>query len=180
MKHYIITYENNLPFANETSQILKDKWGIDCEIIVGHTIGGIYQRTNVLMYNWIDFILPKAMWEGEDVIIFEDDIRLIKSINVPICDVYWFGFRRGRLENKKPYITGTQGMFFKKEVLSDCYDNFNTRKRKCQIDYGMSQFCCGVAKKYNIQQPKSSYCYEQEHTSLISLDDWSKFSKPPK
>tara|TARA_R110002074_G_scaffold302247_1_gene473531 strand:- start:815 stop:1384 length:570 start_codon:yes stop_codon:yes gene_type:complete len=180
MKHFIITYENNLDFARETSDILKRDWDIDCEIIVGHTIGGKYHRTNVIMYNWIDFILPRAMQCEEDVIIFEDDIRLVKSIEIPDCDVYWFGFRKGRLTNKRPYITGTQGIFFKKNILSELYDNFNARKRKCQIDYGMSQFCCGVMEKYKIEQPKLSLCYEQEHTSLISMDDWSKFTTPPK
>jgi|TARA_R110000823_G_scaffold170086_1_gene302599 hypothetical protein len=180
MKHFIITYENNLDFARETSDILKRDWDIDCEIIVGHTIGGKYHRTNVLTYNWIDFILPRAMQCDEDVIIFEDDIRLVKSIEIPECDVYWFGYRKGRLTNKRPYITGTQGLFFKKHILLELYDNFNGRKRKCHTDYALSQFCCGVMEKYHIEQPKLSLCYEQDHTSLISMDDWSKFSKPPK
>ena len=52
MKHFIITYENNLDFARETSDILKRDWDIDCEIIVGHTIGGKYHRTNVLISDW--------------------------------------------------------------------------------------------------------------------------------
>tara|TARA_R110000803_G_scaffold64838_1_gene125963 strand:- start:709 stop:1257 length:549 start_codon:yes stop_codon:yes gene_type:complete len=176
MKHFIITYEDNLQFANETNQILKDKWNIDCEIIVGHKLSEKHTRTQVLMWNWIDFVLPKGIANDDDVIVFEDDIRLVEAIIVPDCDMYWFGYRRGKLTNKRPYITGTQGIYFKKHILSELYDNFNNRKRKCHLDFGMSQFCCGVMDKYKIEQSKLSLCYEQEHTSLISMDDWSKYS----
>ena len=181
MKQFIITYEDNFDFALTTKIIMNKEYDLDPEIIVGHTVSEKYSRTEVIMYNWIDFILPKAIEYGEDIIVYEDDVRLTQPIHdLPFLDndIVWFGFRRGRLEHKRQTITGTQAMFFKKEVLQDIYDNFCSYKKKIQIDNGMSKFCVKFSKKYNIYQPKLSFCYEKEHESLISLDKWDQYTKP--
>lgn len=181
MKQFIITYEDNLDFARQTKFMMKQQYDIEPEIIVGNKIDDINSRTQVCMSNWIDHILPKAIECGEDVIIYEDDVRLTKSLkDLPFdCnDIVWFGFRRGRLEHKRQSITGTQSLYIKKEVLQDIYDNFLSYKKKIHLDNAFSKFCVKFSKKYKIYQPKLSYCYEQPHTSLISLDDWSTYSCP--
>ena len=157
MKQFIITYEDNLDFARQTKFMMKQQYDIEPEIIVGNKIDDINSRTQVMMSNWIDHILPKAIECSEDVIIYEDDVRLTKSLkDLPFdCnDIVWFGFRR------------------------DIYDNFLSYKKKIHLDNAFSKFCVKFSKKYKIYQPKLSYCYEQPHTSLISLDDWSTYSSP--
>ena len=181
MKYFILTHKNNIDFAKQTQEYFKNI-GIDTELIVGETIDNEkYTRTTVLMWNWIQALLPKCIECNEHVCIFEDDCRIVK----PLCDlpfddydIIWFGYRKGRLEHKRKTITGTQAIYFKKEVLKDLYDNFNQRKRKIHLDNGMSQFCVKIMDKYKIKQPKLSYCYEEEHESLISLDNWRTYTKP--
>ena len=182
MKHFITTYEDNFDFALQTKFNMYQGKGLDPEIIIGEKIDNDkYKRTTVLHWNWIEKVIPKCIESGDDCIVFEDDVRLTGDLNdlkYQENDIIWFGFRRGRLENKNKTITGTQALYFKKEVLLDLYDYFSNYKNKIQIDNLMSKFCVEFSKKYKIQQPKSSYCYEQEHTSLISLDDWSSYTKP--
>ena len=183
MKMYIITYENNLDFAIQTKLIMNQKFELDPEIIVGNSINEINKRTQVCMSNWVDHILPKAIEANEDIIVFEDDCRLIKPIHTLEFDDYdliWFGYRRGRLEQKKKSICGTQGLYIKRHVLKDLYDNFLNYKKYIHVDRAFSKFCIEFQNKYKIKQTKLSYVYEKEHTSLISLDNWDKYKTPPK
>jgi len=179
MKCFIITHNDNLEFAGKTHTYFKNI-AIDTELVVGSTIDEKkYKRCEVLMWNWIEVLLPKCIECGEDVIIFEDDCRMSKSISdIPFddYDIIWFGYRRGSFETKKQRITGTQGLYFKKEVLKDLYDKFCSSKRKIHLDHAMSKFCVEFAEKYKIFQTELSYCYEKDHTSLISLDNWAKYT----
>ena len=76
MKTLIITYKDNLEFAEETAVVLKNDWNIESEIIIGHKIGGQYTRTNVIMHNWCDFIEG-----GEDTtMVLDDDVRFVKIL----------------------------------------------------------------------------------------------------
>ena len=183
MKYFVITHQSNIDFAKETQTYFKNI-AIDTELIVGKDIDNVkYKRTNVLMWNWIEYVLPKIIDCNDDVCIFEDDCRMSR----PLCDIpfddyhiIWMGYRRGSLKNKNKRITGTQGLYFKKEVLQDLKDNFYNSKNKIHLDHAMSKFCTEFMDKYKIYHPKCSYCYEQEHTSLISLDNWKKYTVPPK
>jgi len=178
MKTLILTYKDNLEFAEETARVLKNDWNIDSELIIGHKIGGQYTRTNIVMENWCEFLGE----EEDTIMVLEDDVRFVKDpmdIDFNI-DVNWIGFRRGRLENKRPFITGNQAVVFKKGVLKEVVRDFSSKKKKIQIDYGLSKFLVKNKNKYSIFQPKLSYCYEKDHISLISLDKWSQYTKPPK
>ena len=96
MKQFIITYEDNLDFAKETQLTMKQQHDIDAEIIVGDKIDETHKRTQVVMLNWINHILPKAIECDEDVIIYEDDVLLTKSLDdLPFesNDIVWFRFR---------------------------------------------------------------------------------------
>ena len=180
MKYFLITHQENFDFAIATKYILATDWDIDAEIIVGHTISDKYPRTGVLHHNWIDYVLPKCIESGESCIVFEDDVRLKQNIqDLPYddFDLIWFGFRRGKLTNKNHRVTGTQGLYLSKDILKDVYDNFIQYKRKIHLDHLVSKFCMEFIDKYRITQTKLSYCYEKEHDSLISLDDWSKYTK---
>jgi len=181
MKYFIITYENNLDFAEKTKLIMNKNFELDPEIIVGNSIDEVNKRTQVCMSNWVDHILPKAIESKEDIIVFEDDVRLIKPIHTLQFDDYdiiWFGYRRGRLEQKKKAICGTQALYIKKEVLKDLYDNFLNYKKYIHVDRAFSKFCIQFQNKYKINQTKLSYVYEEQHTSLISLDKWDQYTKP--
>jgi hypothetical protein len=181
MKCFIITHEGNLEFAQETQEHFK-KIDIDTELVVGATIDNQkYKRCEVVMWTWVEVLLPKCIECKEDVVIFEDDVRMVQSLSdlqFDDYDIIWFGYRRGKLENKNKRITGTQAFYLKKEVLKDLYDNFYNYKRKIHCDHAMSKFCVEFMDKYKITQTKLSYCYEKEHTSLISLDNWETYSKP--
>lgn len=180
----LLTYQDNIPFAEETQRVLKEKWDLDAEIIIGYMINNEkYTRTTVVMEGWCDFLLPRALSSDEERIMFiEDDVRFVRDPREfdESADADWIGFRRGRLTNKRPFITGIQAIVFKREVLPLIYDNFVIKKKKIQIDYGLSKVLKQFENKIKIHQPKLSYCYEQEHTSLISLDKWSQYTKPPK
>ena len=183
MKHFVITHKDNLDFARETQTYLKNI-AIDTELIVGETVDNKkYKRTNVLMLNWIEVLLPKIIECDDDVCIFEDDVRMSRSLaDLPFDDyhIIWFGYRRGKLQNKNKRITGTQALYFKKEVLKDLKEHFSNYKRKIHLDHAMSKFCTEFAEKYNLYQTELSYCYEKDHTSLISQDNWKKYTVPPK
>ena len=180
----LLTYADNLPFAQETQKELKDKWGLDSEIIVGYKINNEkYTRTNVIMEAWVDLVIPRALSTSEErIMILDDDVRFVRDPREidETADVDWIGFRRGRLSNKRPFITGSQAVVFKREVLPLIYDNFHSKKRKIHLDYGLSKVLKQLENKIKINQPKLSYCYEQDHQSLISLDKWSQYTKPPK
>ena len=179
----LITYEKNKTFAEQTQRVLKEKWDLDAEIIMGHTIDNEkYTRTNVLMEGWVDFVLPRAISSKEEkVMIIEDDVRFEKNPTKleEDADVNWIGFRRGRLTNKRPFITGTQAVVFKREVLPLIYEHFHSKKRKIHLDYGVSKFLTTFQNKVKTYQPKLSYCFEQDHKSLISLDKWFQYTKAP-
>ena len=179
MKCFILTHNDNIDFARETQRHLKNI-AIDTELVIGATIDDQkYKRCEVVMWNWIEVLLPKCIECNEDVIIFEDDVRMVKPLSdIPFDDyqVIWFGYRRGKFQNKNKRITGNQALYLKKEVLQDLYDNFCSYKRKIHCDHAMSKFCVEFMEKYKITQTKLSFCYEKEHTSLISLDNWSKYS----
>lgn len=183
MNSFIITHEDNIDFALKTQTHLKNI-AIDTELVVGATIDNQkYKRCEVLMWNWIEVLLPKCIQCKKDVIIFEDDVRMVRSISdIPFddYDIIWFGYRRGKFENKNKRITGTQAIYLKKEVLQDLYDNFYNSKNKIHLDHAMSKFCVKFMDKYKITQTKLSYVYEKEHTSLISLDNWETYSTPKK
>jgi hypothetical protein len=180
---FIITYQDNLLFAKETQRILKETWNIESEIIIGHKIDNDkYKRTGVLMHNWCDFLIPQATKSKcSHIMVLDDDVRFVKNPNEIHLDhdVNWIGFRRGRLENKRPFITGSQAVVFKKDILTDIYDNFSSKKKKIHLDYGLSRFLTINKNKYKIFQPKLSYAYEKDHESLISLDKWKQYTKPP-
>jgi len=181
MKKFMISYMDNMNFAFQTKFML-DRIGItDTKILFGNKIDDIkYKKNQVCMWNWIEKILPIAMECDDDILIMEDDVRFSKSLmDVPIddYDICWIGFRRGRLENKRQRITGSQCLYIKKHVLKDIYDNFCSYKRKIHVDHALSKFCVANEKKYKVYQPKLSYIYEQEHTSLISKDNWSQYTK---
>ena len=181
MKCYITSYHDNIDFAFTTKFILQKDWNIETWLILGNKIDNDkYTRTNVVHWNWLEHILPELIKCDDDVIVFEDDVRLVKPLDdLPFddYDIIWLGFRRGRLEHKKKTITGLQGIYFKKEVLQDLKDNFNSYKKKIHADNCMSKFCCEFMEKYKVYQPKLSYVYEKEHESKISLDNWSMYTK---
>lgn len=184
MKCFITSYYDNLEFALTTKFIMRKDWDLETWLILGNKIDNDkYTRTNVVHWNWIEHLLPELIKCEDDVIVFEDDVRIDKELDdLPFddYDIIWFGFRRGRLEHKKKTITGLQGIYFKKEVLQDLKDNFNKYKKKIHADNCMSKFCCEFMDKYKVYQPKLSYVYEKEHESLISLDNWSMYTKPKK
>jgi hypothetical protein len=184
MKTFILTYQDNLPFAKETQKLLKEQWKVNSEIIIGHKIDNDkYTRQGVLMWNWVDFLKPKVMKsKASHIMVLDDDVRFVKNpydINFN-NDVNWIGFRRGRLTNKRPFITGSQAVVFKKDVLKNIDEYFSSKKKKIHLDYGLSRFLTINKDKYKIFQPKLSYAYEQDHESLISLDKWKQYTKPPK
>ena len=184
MKTFIVSYFENLEFALTTKFIMKKDWNIESWLILGNKIDNDkYTRTNVLHWNWIEHILPELIKCNDDVIVMEDDVRLTKELDeLPFddYDICWFGFRRGRLEQKKQRITGTQGIYFKKEVLQDLNEHFNNYKKKIHADNCMSQFCIKYKDKYKVYQPLLSYVYEKDHESHISLDNWAMYTKPKK
>lgn len=184
MKTFIISYFENLDFALTTKFIMKKDWNIESWLILGNKIDNDkYTRLTVCHWNWIEHIIPELIKCNDDVIILEDDVRFAKDINdLPFddYDIIWFGFRRGRLEQKKQRITGSQGLYLKKEVLQDLRDNFNSYKSKIHVDHCLSKFCVKYKDKYKIYQPLLSYVYEKDHESLISLDRWQQYTKPPK
>jgi hypothetical protein len=179
----LLTYQDNIPFAEETQRVLKEKWDLDAEIIIGYMINNEkYTRTNVIMEAWVDLVIPRALSSDEEMImILDDDVRFVRDPREIdyYADVNWIGFRRGRLTNKKPVITGSQAVVFRRDVLPLIYDNFVIKKKKVHLDRGLSKVLKQFENKIKIHQPKLSYCYEQEHTSLISLDKWSQYTTPP-
>jgi hypothetical protein len=181
MKYFILTYEDNLDFALQTKYILSYDWDIDAEIIVGHKIDNEkYTISSVIIHNWVEFVLPKCLQSGDDCIIFEDDVRLGKSLDdLPFKqnDIVWFGYRG----INHAHIVGTQGVYFNRQVLKNVYDNFKTRN-PVQIDFALTKFIRRKDTQHlKIHIPKLSYCYEKEHISLISKqEDWiGKFTKNP-
>ena len=182
MKCFLISYFDNKDFAFDTKFTLQKECNIESWLILGNKVDdNKYLRRTVQHWNWIEHIIPELIKCDDDVIVFEDDVRLVKPLDdLPFddYDVIWFGFRRGRLEQKKQVITGSQGVYFKKEVLQDLKDNFNSYKAKLHVDHALSKFILEYKDKYKFYQPKLSYIYEKEHTSLISLDNWSMYTKP--
>lgn len=184
MKCFLISYEDNLDFAETTRSILQNEWNIETSLILGNKIDNDkYTRTKVCHWNWIEHLIPELIKCEDDVIVFEDDVRICRELDdLPFDDYHliWFGFRRGRLEQKKKRITGSQGVYLKKEVLQDLKEHLNSWKNKIHLDHAMSQFCVKYKDKYKIYQPDKSFVYEQIHESLISLDRWQQYTKPPK
>jgi hypothetical protein len=178
----MLSYEDNEDFALQTKYILKRDWDIDCEIIFGYKVDEHHSKNKVLMQGVTDFLLPKALEHGEDIYYIEDDVRFTSHpmlIPTNNYDVIWSGYRKGKLTNKSPHnvITGSQAIYIKKDILKLLYDNFNNRKNKIHIDRAFSYFF-NENPKINVLQTKKSICYEKEHKSLISKDDWSKYTKP--
>ena len=189
-KFVILTYEDNIPFAEETQRILLDKWKCKSTIEVGYKVGDIDPETNqplkkneVLMAGFRDKIVNKY---NEDIYYLEDDVRFTKhplaDMYIPRADVVWTVYRRGSLENKPPHniITGSQAIWFSKEALYRMKYDLNGR-RLIHLDSYISKF---------INQQKGDNCfvfkqvvpkmgYEQDHESLLSnKKDWIRYTKP--
>ena len=178
MKFVILTYQDNLSFAEETKQVLKDQWNIDADIIIGYKIGEQYTKYNVIAHGIKDKIVDVY---DEDIYYLEDDVRFTKNpLDIDLTkDIVWSVYRKGKLTNKPPHnvITGTQAVFFSKEALS-CLRKFMCVRRFKQIDGYLSDF---VLKHPHLsfQQVVPKMGYEEEHNSLISKEkDWKKYMKP--
>ena len=137
-KFVILTYEDNLPMAEETQRILLDKWKCKSTIEIGYKIGDIDPETNkplkkneVLMAGFRDKIANKYK---EDIYYLEDDVRFTKhplaDMSIPRGDVVWTVWRKGSLDNKPPHnnITGSQAIWFSKEALFRMSYDMNGRR----------------------------------------------------
>ena len=176
-KFVILTYKGNLPFAEETKQVLKKDWNINADIVLGYQIGDKYTKYNVIAHGIKDKIVDKY---DEDIYYLEDDVRFTSNpLDIPKKDIVWSVYRRGKLTNKPPHnvITGSQAIFFSKKALSELRTFMNTRKFK-QIDGYLSEF---VRKhpQLSFQQMIPKMGYEEDHVSLISkAKDMVKYTKP--
>jgi len=177
MKFVILTYEDNLSFAKETKDILKQQWNIDADIVIGYKIGEQYTKYNVIAHGIKDKIIDVY---DEDIFYLEDDVRFTKNpLEIDTTkDIVWSVYRRGKLTNKPPHnvITGTQAVYFSKEALS-CLRKFMCVRRFKQIDGYISDFIL-KHPHLSFEQVVPKIGYEQEHKSLISKEkDWVKYQK---
>jgi hypothetical protein len=119
MKFIILTYQDNLLFAEETKDILKKQWNIDTDIFCGFKVG-----ENNLKHNQVVMAGFKKLIENydEDIYYLEDDVRFTKNpLDIDFKKhIVWSIYRRGKLTNKPPHniITGIQAVYFSKEAIS--------------------------------------------------------------
>jgi len=177
-KFVILTYQDNLPFAEETKNILKNQWNIDTDIILGFKVG-----ENNLKHNEVCMAGFKKLIEkyDEDIYYLEDDVRFTKNpLDIDLTkDIVWSVYRGGKLTNKPPHnsIAGTQAVYFSKEAIS-CLKKDMEGRRLIHFDAYLSKF---INKSPNLSFKKvvPKIGYEQEHKSLISKEhNWKQYMKP--
>jgi hypothetical protein len=178
MKFVILTYQDNLSFAEETKQCLKKDWNIDADIVIGYKIGDKYTKYNVICHGLKDKIVDIY---NEDIYYLEDDIRFTKNpLDIDLTkDIIWSVYRNGKLTNKPPHnvITGSQAIYFSKQALTELRTFMNHRKFK-QVDGYLSDFI-NKSPHLSFQQIVPKMGYEKEHNSLISKEkNWKRFQKP--
>jgi len=177
MKFVILTYKDNLSFAEETKQVLKQQWNIDADIFFGFKLG-----ENNLKHNQVVMAGFKKLIENydEDIFYLEDDVRFIKNpLDIDLTkDIVWSIYRRGKLTNKPPHdiITGIQAVYFSKEAISSLKKDLQGR-RLIHFDYYISKFI-HKHPHLSFEQVVPKLGYEEEHNSLISKEkDWIKYTK---
>ena len=177
-KFVILTYKDNLPFAEETKQVLKDQWNIDADVFCGFTIG-----ENNLKYNQVVMEGFKKLIENydEDIYYLEDDIRFTKNpLDIDTTkDIVWSVYRNGKLTNKPPHniITGIQAVYFSKDVISSLKKDLQG-KRLVHFDNYISKFI-NRNPHLSFEHVVPKMGYEKKHESHISKEkDWKRFQKP--
>jgi hypothetical protein len=177
MKFIIITYKDNIPFAEETKKILHDQWDINAEIILGYKVGqnGL-NKNQVVMAGFRDNITNY----DDDIYYLEDDIRFTSNpLDIPTGDIVWSVYRFGKLTNKiAKRIVGAQAIYFSQKALHLLKEHI-TKTKLQHIDGYFSKFILTHPQLSFIQLPKS-IGYEQYHESLITQQkDWIKYTKNP-
>jgi hypothetical protein len=186
----ILTYQDNIPFAEETQRILLDKWKCKSTIEIGYKVGDIDPLTNkplkhneVVMAGFRDKIAKKY---NQDIYYLEDDVRFTKhplaDMYIPRADIVWSVWRRGSLDNKPPHniITGIQAVWFSREALFRM--NYDMKDRRLiHFDSYVSKFITQQKgdNTFVFKQVVPKMGYEQKHKSLISKQkDWKKYMEP--
>jgi len=175
MKFVILTYLQNLSFAETTQSILKEQWDIDAEIVIGYTIGETYTKYNVIAHGMKDYIIDVY---NDDIFYLEDDVRFTHNpMSIDFTkDIVWCVYRRGKITNKNHIITGSQAIYFSKKSINR-FKTYMTKNKFKQIDSYISDFIYRNPD-LTFQQPKK-IGYECEHNSLISKKEhWMKYTKP--
>ena len=180
MKFVILTYKDNLSFAEETKDILKKNWNINADIVIGYKIGDTDKITkyNVICHGFKDKI---ADVYDQDIYYLEDDVRFTKNpLDIDTTkDIVWSVYRKGKLTNKPPHnvITGSQAIYFSKEALC-CLRKFMCVRRFKQVDGYFSDFI-NKHPALSFEQVVPKMGYENAHESLISKDkDCKPYTKP--
>jgi len=175
----MISYKGNQVAAERTRDILKLEWDIDVEIVYGYQINDKYPKNKVLMHGVVDKLLPRALELDDDIVYIEDDVRFTadpKKLEQDMFDVIWAVYRTGKLTNKPPHnvITGSQAIYMNKKAIKYILNHFKKRNI-IHMDSAFSE----VFRKGDLSflQLKKSIGYERIHQSLISKNDWSKFSR---
>ncbi len=178
MKFIILTYQDNLSFAEETKDILKNQWNIDADIFCGFKVG-----ENNLKHNQVVMEGFKKLIENydEDLYYLEDDVRFTKNpLDIDLTkDIVWSVYRRGKLTNKPPHniITGIQAVYFSKEAIS-CLKKDLQGRRLIHFDSYISKFI-HKHPDLSFHQSVPKMGFEDDHDSLISnKKDWKQYTKP--
>tara|TARA_R100000353_G_scaffold89888_1_gene66466 strand:+ start:4200 stop:5378 length:1179 start_codon:yes stop_codon:yes gene_type:complete len=177
-KFVILTYKDNLPFAEETKQVLKDQWNIDADVFCGFKIG-----ENNLKYNQVVMEGFKKLIENydEDLYYLEDDVRFTKNpLDIDLTkDIVWSVYRNGKLTNKPPHniITGIQAVYFSKDVICSLKKDIQG-KRLVHFDNYISKFI-NKHPELSFEHVVPKMGYEKKHESHISQEKhWKRFQKP--
>jgi hypothetical protein len=179
MKYLILTYQDNLQFAQKTQEVLKNDWGVEAEIIIGYKIDDKqYTRFNVICHGIYDKIVTQF---DDDIYYLEDDVRFTKhpldGVDLSL-DIVWSVYRRGNMTtNKNKYICGSQAIYFSKQAIMTLKKYMDHKKFR-QIDSYLSVFILSNPR-LSFYQLKPKIGYEKEHDSLISKSkDWIRYMKP--
>ena len=186
--YIILTYQKNMKDAEETKRVLKEQNGVNASIVVGYGFGenaldgSQTTKNKVLSMAWKDILLPNIP-KGQNIVYFEDDIRMNPSVNLKRLvatqqkdktDIFWFVYRKGKLTNKAPHnvITGTQGVYFSSKAINEIRDWFNgdgTGKKHMHLNGKISKF---IREHTDLKFKQSVYSLgvEKDHVSLISAE----------
>lgn len=194
LKFVILTYAENMAFANETRRTLRSEWGVEADVVVGYsTKTDNMAPYQVVLRGFVDKIL--AAYTDHDVYYLEDDVRFTSApmarIDRSRDDVVWAVYRRRNgmrlnkpskisimmtMMTKSSNIVGAQAIYFSRRALRAMRLHLQGR-RMCHPDGYFSRFIRDTpALRFRQLAPKIGY--EQMHVSRISkMQDWRKYTQ---
>lgn len=182
LQSYILSYKGNETMATRLAAQLKERGFPHVEIVYAPDMAKEgYRRNRVVYHTFHKYLLPRALAQDKDVMVFEDDADVYSpyskykelAAKAPMNRIAWW--KDVKSKGKTDFLVGSTIVSYKRAFLGDEF--------KKKMDKGPEQHIDGfLTKKFEegkdwIKEPDKGYGGTVSHKSYIFDDEFRKGNK---